>query len=183
MEASAQVTAPGVSLRPTGPDDTERVHALYLSVPGYFDVLNAPVPSAEEVRTELEAAAGDPRRRTELILLHDDPSPATPDPDPHTGAWVAGYLDVTLDYIEKGDATVNLLLVRTDLQRRGIGAACMRALEERLQGRATRVLASVYGSNPAARRFWHQLGYRFAIDAAPVLAWYAKRIVPSATPG
>lgn len=174
MDASIELTAPGVTFRPTGPDDAERVHALYHAVPAYFEVLNAPIPTLREVQVELEAAAGDPRRRTELILLHDDPSPGTPDRDPQTGAWVAGYLDVTHEYLEPGDATVNLLLVRTDLQCRGIGSTCMRAFERRLEGRAKRVLASIYGQNPRARRFWRQLGYRFAIDAAPVLEWYAK---------
>jgi len=39
-----------------------------------------------------------------------------------------------------------------------------------------RVLASIYGQNPGARRFWEALGYAFAIDAKPVLDWYAKQL-------
>jgi hypothetical protein len=34
----------------------------------------------------------------------------------------------------------------------------------------------VYGRNPGACGFWEHQGYRFAIDAGPVLDWYAKEI-------
>ena len=170
------VTAPSVSVRPAGPDDAELIHELYAAAPGYFEILSIPLPSATEVRTELEAAATDVRRRTELLLVDDAPPSAAPCRDPVSGLLAAGYLDVTLDYLEDGDATVNLLLVRADLQGLGLGSACMRDLESRLQGRVTRVLASIYGRNPRAERFWRSLGYAFAIDAAPVLEWYAKRL-------
>ena len=161
-----QLTAPSVTFRPVGPDDAAAVHEIYCAAPTYFDVLSIPLPTVLEVRTELETAAADPRRRTELVLLRDGP----------TEPRVAGYLDVTLGYLEPEDATVNLLLVREDLQGRGIGSEAIRRLEERLVGRVGRVLASVYGRNPRAQRFWRSLGYAFAIDAAPVLEWYAKRL-------
>ena len=171
-----QLTAPVVSVRPAGPDDTDLVHDLYAAAPGYFEILSIPLPSRPEVRTELETAATDARRRTELVLVDDLPDGAAPSVDPRSGKRVAGYLDVTLDYLEPGDATVNLLLVRADLQGQGIGKACMRDLESRLQGRVGRLLASIYGRNPGAERFWRSLGYAFAIDAAPVLEWYAKTL-------
>lgn len=172
------LTAPSVSVRSAGPGDAELIHELYAAAPGYFEILSIPLPSATEVRTELETAAADGRRRTELVLIDDAPASATPCVDPVSGKRVAGYLDVTLDYLEPGDATVNLLLVRADLQGLGIGKACMRDLETRLQGRVGRLLASIYGRNPGAERFWRSLGYVFAIDAAPVLEWYAK-ILPT----
>jgi hypothetical protein len=50
-------------------------------------------------------------------------------------------------------------------------------LEQRLRGQVRRVLASIYGQNPRAERFWGSLGYHFAIDAKPVLDWYAKELV------
>lgn len=161
-----QLTAPSVTFRPVGPDDAALVHDVYCAAPSYFDVLSIPLPTVREVRTELETAAADPRRSTELIVVRD----ASAEPR------VAGYLDVTLDYLEPNDATVNLLLVREDLQGRGIGSEAVRRLEDRLAGRVDRVLASVYGKNPRAQRFWSTLGYAFAIDAAPVLEWYAKRL-------
>lgn len=166
------MTPPSLRLVDAGPDDARAVHGLYLATPGYFDVLSIPLPSELEVRTELETAASDPRRRTELIVAGDDGGlgPTVPAGTP------VGYLDVTLDYLEPGDATVNLLLVREDLQRRGIGRAAVAELERRLTGRARRVLASVYGRNPHAERFWRSQGFAFAIDAAPVLEWYAKRL-------
>lgn len=170
------LTAPSLSVRPAGPRDAELIHELYTASPGYFEILSIPLPTPTEVRTELIAAAEDPRRRIELILVDDAPTGAAPCRDPDTGAWVAGYLDLTLDYLEPGDATVNLLLIRTDLQGLGLGSACMRDVESRLQGRVTRLLASIYGRNPRAERFWRSLGYAFAIDAAPVLEWYAKRL-------
>jgi ribosomal protein S18 acetylase RimI-like enzyme len=85
-------------------------------------------------------------------------------------------LDYKLDYPEPGDATVNLLLIHSGCQRLGWGTWVVRHLEERLRGRCRRVLAAVYGRNPAACGFWERQGYRFAIDAKPVLDWYAKEL-------
>lgn len=93
---------------------------------------------------------------------------------PQPPRYVVGYLDYKLNFPEKGDATVNLLLVGEPWQRNGYGARAMRDLETRLQGKVHRVLASVYGQNLRAKRFWASLGYSFAIDAKPVLDWYAK---------
>ena len=170
-----QLTAPSVTFRPVGPDDAAAVHEIYCAAPSYFDVLSIPLPTVREVRTELETAAADPRRSTELVVVRDALVP-----DLAAEPRVAGYLDVTLDYLEPDDATVNLLLVREDLQGRGIGSEAIRRLEDRLAGRVERVLASVYGKNPRAQRFWRSLGYAFAIDAAPVLEWYAKRLYAQA---
>jgi GNAT superfamily N-acetyltransferase len=195
-----------VRTRPAGSDDAELVHALYEATPEYFDIISIPVPTVAEVRTDLETAAADPRRRIELVLL-DAPAPSAngevkrasqpapvagakeaggardpvlveraTDLDPATGLPIAGYLDYKLDYPDPGDATVNLLLVRGGLQSRGIGGACALDLESRLRGRARRLLASIYGENPRARRFWENLGYVFAIDARPILDWYAKQL-------
>lgn len=170
-----RLTPASLRFRAAGPDDAATVHELYVATPGYFEMLSIPLPTATEARTELEAAAADRRRRTELIL----PAPVAARTLGVEAAAPLGYLDVTLDYLEPGDATVNLLLVREALQGRGIGSACVRALEARLAGRVERVLASVYGKNPRAERFWRSLGYAFAIDAAPVLEWYAKELGPS----
>lgn len=204
-----------VRTRPAGSDDAELVHGLYAATPEYFDIISIPVPTVAEVRTDLETAAADPRRRIELVLLEaveaaspssngevtSAPRPAygatarepvdtreragvhdpvlverAPARDPATGLAIAGYLDYKLDYPDPGDATVNLLLVRGGLQSRGIGGACALDLEARLRGRARRLLASIYGENPRARRFWENLGYVFAIDARPILDWYAKQL-------
>ncbi len=168
-----------VAFRPAGEADAPRVRALYLATPGYFEVLSIPVPSETEVRTELRTAAADDRRRTELIVANDDPGLPEEPYDAELDGWPIGYLDVTLDYLEPGDATVNLVLIRGDLQGRGYGGAVMRAFEARMRGRVRRILASIYGRNPHARRFWRSLGYAFAIDAAPVLEWYAKELAPA----
>jgi len=154
-----------VTARAAGPADAEAVHALYRATPGYFEIISIPIPTLEEVRTDLATAAADPRRHIELVM-----TPA------EGGERLAGYLDYKLDYPEPGDATVNLLLVLPELQSRGIGSACVRDLEARLEGRTHRLLASIYGSNPRARRFWEGLGYTFAIDARPILEWYAKQL-------
>lgn len=164
--------------RTAGADDAPLVHALYLATPQYFDVISIPVPTLAEVRTDLATAARDERRHMELVLSserHDLPDDAAIR-DPATGGWVVGYLDYKTDYPERGDATVNLLLVHGSLQDRGIGRSVVRDLEGRLRPSARRVLASIYGRNPAARRFWEGLGYTFAIDARPILDWYAKTL-------
>lgn len=159
--------------RSAGPDDAQAVFDLYVRTPAYFDILSIPMPSVDEVRTDLATAASDPRRITEVVHRADVNLPGVPDVP--VGEDLA-YLDVTLDYLEPGDATVNLLLVRGDLQRHGVGRRIVSDLERRLRGRCRRILASVYGRNPMARRFWTSQGFHFAIDAAPVLEWYAKRL-------
>ena len=169
------MTAGARTYDPVGPDRAERVHALYRTAPDYFETLSIPLPSVEEVRTDLATAASDPRRITELVLLPDDRLDGG---SIETGIDAA-YLDLTVDYLRPGDATVNLVLVRGDLQRRGIGRAIVGDVERRLAGRYKRLLASVYGRNPDARRFWTSMGFHFAIDAGPVLEWYAKRLGPS----
>jgi len=164
--------------RPVDVEDAELVHALYRATPSYFEVISIPVPSAAEVRTEIAAAAGDPRRHVELLLGDPGGYEVEVARDPRSGRPVVGYLDYKIDYPEAGDATVNLLLVHGALQSRGVGGRAIADLERRLQGRARRVLASIYGRNPSARRFWERLGYSFAMDARPVLEWYAKRLQP-----
>jgi RimJ/RimL family protein N-acetyltransferase len=178
---SAQPTSadPHVPLtRPVDVHDAGLVHALYLATPSYFDMISIPVPTSAEVRTEIAAAEGDDRRHAELLL--GDPDGWTPGVgrDPRTGRPIVGYLDYKLDYPETGDATVNLLLIHTAMQSRGFGARAVGDLERRLGNGSRRILASIYGRNPAARRFWENLGYRFAIDAGPVLEWYAKELRP-----
>lgn len=169
-------------------DDAELVHQLYVRSPRYFERLSAPTPTVSEVARELEIALADPCRHVELILSEDEglvDTVATPGKQnskfaPQPKRYVVGYLDYKLDFPEKGDATVNLLLVGEPWQRNGHGARAMRDLETRLQGSVRRVLASVYGQNLRAKRFWASLGYSFAIDAKPVLDWYAKYLETAA---
>ena len=175
----AQLASPGAATRAADISDAPLVHATYLGTPGYFDIISIPVPTLAEVETELATAARDARRQVELVF-------APPGLelegweiiDPIAGRPVVGYLDYKLDYPEAGDATVNLLLVHGGLQSRGVGKECARDLEARLrrQGTVRRMLASIYGQNPRAQRFWRSLGYTFAIDAKPILDWYAKEL-------
>jgi len=173
-------TLTSVRTRPATVDDAPLVHDLYLATPGYFEIISMPMPTAQEVATDLATAVADPRRHVEIVLWPGDdpelPAAAGCRTDPVSGAPVAGYLDYKLDYPEEGDATVNLLLVRPGLQSYGVGSACAQDLEARLAGRSRRLLASIYGDNPRAKRFWERLGYHFAIDAKPLLEWYAKQL-------
>lgn len=161
-----------VWVRPATQADAPVVHQLYQQTPEYFTIISIPMPTLAEVERELAAAAVDARRHIELVLAPKDAFGGLP--DPASGAEVVGYLDYKLDYPEPGDAMVNLLLILGRLQSRGLGQRCVRDLEARLRGRAKRLLASIYGQNPRAERFWTALGFRFAIDAKPVLDWYAK---------
>ena len=168
----------GLTLRTATPSDAALVHALYVSNPQYFDIISIPVPSIDEVTTELAAAQRDERRVIELVCVAESPGipleRALRDTD--GDGWVLGYLDYKLDYPEVGDATVNLLLVHDAARDRGIGRAVVQRLEARLSGRVGRLLASIYGRNVGARRFWEGLGYRYAIDARPVVEWYGKAL-------
>jgi GNAT superfamily N-acetyltransferase len=143
------------------PGDAAVLQGLYTSSPRYFQSIAAPVPLLEDVTRELESALGDPRRQLEFVMVD---------------GVCAGYLDLKFDYPREGDVTVNLLLIAEHRQRQGIGARVMRALEARLLGRVERLLAGVFGENPGAARFWEGLGYHFAVDARPVLIWYAKSL-------
>lgn len=168
--------------RAVAPEDAVLVHELYLATPAYFEIISIPIPTLQEVTTDLQTALSDPRRHVELLLIEQQPG--SPEGvftvDPITGHTVIGYLDYKLDYPSEGDATVNLLLIREGSQSSGYGSACVTDLEGRLRGRATRLLASIYGENPRAKKFWEQLGYTFAIDAKPLLEWYAKDLPAAA---
>lgn len=162
--------------RPVDERDAGLVHALYLATPSYFEMIAIPVPTAAEVRTELHAAAADARRHVELVLAPSGEVGPGLLVDPRSGRPVAGVLDYKCDYPDVGDATINLVLIHQAWQGRGLGGAVVADLERRLRGRARRVLAAVYGRNPGACGFWEHQGFRFAIDAQPVLDWYAKEL-------
>ena len=156
--------------RPVTLEDTPVLHRLYQQTERYFNVIAAPMPLEVDVHFELESALSDPRRFLEFIL-------------PAAGEDPVGYLDLKLDYPHAADATINLLLIAEPHQSGGYGSRAVHALEERLRqgtllaGRTPqvrRLLAGIYGDNPGAVRFWERLGYRFAVDARPVLCWYAK---------
>ena len=170
LDRSVAITA-GTLSRPASVADASIVHQLYLRTPDYFRVISIPMPTLAEVEQELRAAAVDARRCVELIFAEPEQDGV---PDPQTGRSVGGYLDYKLEYPDPGDVTVNLLLVLGSLQSQGLGRRCVRDLEQRLGGQAERLLASIYGQNPRAERFWTSLGFAFAIDAKPVLDWYAK---------
>lgn len=161
LHSPTPAAAPHFYTRPATLTDAAAIYDLYCGAPSYFDIISIPPPTPFEVERELEAAVLDPKRCTELVVQEGE---------------VVGYLDYKLDYPETGDATVNLLLIPEHLQSRGYGRRTMSLLEARLQGRVKRVLASIYGQNGRAKRFWNSLGYRFAIDARPVLEWYAKEL-------
>ena len=144
--------------------DISVLHQFYNHSQHYFDIIAAPLPTLEDVTRELETALSNPRRSLEFYLLDSE---------------VVAYLDTTLDYPKKADATVNLLLVAENKQHLGLGSQIMQRLELRLKTRVERILAGVFGHNPRAVRFWERLGYSFAIDARPILSWYAKHLEPS----
>lgn len=144
------------------------LHTLYAAAPGYFRLLGTRVPSPEEVARDVEIALLDPRRRLELL---------------HDGAGeLVGSLDCKHDYPESGDLTINLLLIREDRQSQRLGEQAVRDLEARLPPGTTRILASVLGNNPRGARFWERLGYTFALDARPVMTWYARAVAAPASP-
>ncbi|MCA9835562.1 MAG: GNAT family N-acetyltransferase [Trueperaceae bacterium] len=161
--------------RPANPEDAELVHKVYCAAPRYFEIISIPDPSVIEVRGELEAAFLDKRRFTELLFAPDQDT-CSDIIDPQTGRQIVGYLDYKLDYPDAGDGTVNLLLIIESLQSKGLGRHFVNNLESRLRGQVKRLLASIYGQNHRAERFWKTLGYSFAIDAKPVLDWYAKTL-------
>jgi hypothetical protein len=134
--------------RPVTAFDAGVIHSLYVATPGYFDMISIPVPTLAEVRTELAAAAEDPRRHVELVLAEAEPHPLGVTVDGESGRPVVGVLDFKVDYPEPGDATVNLLLIHVGYQRRGWGTRVVRHLETGLRGRARRDLAAIYGRNP-----------------------------------
>jgi RimJ/RimL family protein N-acetyltransferase len=167
-----------LTTRPLAAHDAGLLHRLYGRAPRYFQLISAPMPLDLDVHRELETALDDPRRSVEFVLAPDEVEPV-------------GYLDLKYDYPGHGDATINLLLIAESHQSRGYGSLVVRDLEARLCDPAAaarrpvrRVLAGVFGHNPDAVRFWERLGYRYAIDARPILEWYAKDLaVPGAAAG
>ncbi len=162
--------------RPASSKDAELVHSIYSQTPQYFEIIAIEMPTLTEVRGELEAAERDACRHTEVILSCEDLPYESGILDPQSNRQVLGFLDYKRNYPETKDVTVNLLMVTGQLQAKGIGQKVMTELEQRLEGRTKRVLASIYGRNTGATRFWKRMGYHFAIDAQPILDWYAKEL-------
>ena len=157
-------------------NDAELVHSVYIQTPQYFDIIAIEMPTLKEVKGELEAAQRDSCRHTELILACPELPFESGIVDPQSKRQVLGFLDYKINYPEVKDVTVNLLMVSGNLQAKGIGQRVMADLEQRLEGRSRRVLASIYGRNTGATRFWKRMGYHFEIDAQPILDWYAKEL-------
>ena len=171
--------------RPVTLADTSILHHLYQQSERYFQIIAAPIPLEVDVRSELESALSDPRRHLEFLLDADLTSADLTSADPER---VIGYLDLKFNYPNHGDATINLLLIAQPFQSDGWGSKTVQDLESRLNtGRVAnaptvhRLLAGIYAENPGAMRFWERHGYHFAIDARPVLAWYEKILVASAS--
>lgn len=162
--------------RPASSVDAELVHSIYVQTPQYFDIIAIEMPTAIEVKGELEAAERDSCRHTELILSCKELPYESGIVDPKSQQQVLGFLDYKRNYPETKDVTVNLLMIAGTLQAKGIGQKVMAELEQRLEGRTKRILASIYGRNIGATRFWKRMGYHFAIDAQPILDWYAKEL-------
>ncbi|MGY2893269.1 GNAT family N-acetyltransferase [Deinococcus sp. UYEF24] len=178
------------------------LHQLYLDTPDYFALLGNRPPSMGEVEHDVQTALFDPRRCLELIYLDKAAPGARTGAEDGEAAAPIGSLDYKLDFPEPGDVTINLLLIRGELQSGGLGHQVVRLLETRLhdsklhaarsgrllhndgsldasgsQGaRPPRLLASVLGENPRAVAFWQRLGFSFATDARPVMTWYAKAL-------
>ncbi len=155
-----------LNAQPISPHHAHLLHRLYASTPQYFEMLGTPVPTLHEVEREVELALLDPRRRLELLFEGED---------------LVGYLDYKLHYPSRGDITINLLLVAGEHQGHGYGSRAVAHLEERLPAGTKRLLASVLGTNERAARFWQRHGYAFAIDARPVMVWYAKPVGAAAS--
>ncbi|MFC4456246.1 GNAT family N-acetyltransferase [Deinococcus sonorensis] len=160
-----------MKFQPLALQDAPLLHQLYADTPDYFRLLGTQLPSVGEVEQDVQTALFDPRRRLELIYL----------PDGEAGRPI-GSIDYKLDFPDAGDVTINLLLIRGELQSSGLGGQVMQHVEQRLPTRTRRMLASVLGDNARAVRFWERLGYRFATDARPVMTWYAKQLTPPLSP-
>lgn len=150
-----------VSFTPVALHHAPLLHQLYQEAPGYFGLLGARVPTLGEVQSDLMTAVADPHRHLEL--LHDD------------SGELVGSVDYKTEYPEPGDLTINLLLIRESRQNEGLGQSVMQQLEQRSR-HSRRILASVLGENVRGARFWERLGYRFTLDARPVMVWYAKEL-------
>ena len=145
--------------RPVTLEDAPRVHAVYAQSPGYFELLGAEPPTLADVESELAAAARDPDRRLELLLLGDE---------------AVGLLDYKLRQPEPDAAALSLVLVTEAHRHRGIGQLAVRRLEETLAGEFRELFAVVYGDNPGAERFFTTLGYRFKKSGGPAVKWFSK---------
>ncbi len=115
-----------LALHPVALQHAPLLHDLYLRTPDYFSLLGTRPPSLGEVERDVQTALFDPRRCLELI---------------YQGAEVpgeqVGSLDYKLNFPEPGDVTINLLLIRGDLQSSGLGQQVVRLLEARLQATRT----------------------------------------------
>lgn len=151
-----------ITARPLSLQQAPLLHALYQATPNYFQVLGTRVPKPQDVQADVMTAQLDSRRHLELLF--------------DERKQLVGSLDYKVDYPAPGDVTINLLLIRQDLQGRHLGEAAVRDLESRLPAGTLRLLASVIGDNARGLRFWERLGFRFERAAYPSMTWYAKEL-------
>jgi ribosomal protein S18 acetylase RimI-like enzyme len=95
-------------------------------------------------------------------------------PDLVLGAWLDGQLaGVVLGAYDGRRGWINRLAVADPARRRGVGAALLEDLEERLRARGcVQVNLLVYVENDGGRRFWDRHGY----EATEEVVLYHRRL-------
>ena len=162
------------------------LHQLYLDTPDYFALLGTRPPSIGEVEHDVQTALFDPRRCLELIYLdRATPTTGTGSVGAEEGEAAApiGSLDYKLDFPEPGDVTINLLLIRGDLQSSGLGHQVVRLLETRLHaarsGNARALPDRADGTRVAGVRLGRPLQNDNSQDSASGLKPHTPRLLAS----
>lgn len=171
--------APSALTRPVSAQDATMVHHLYQQTPQYLDIVAMRLPSVAEIAQDLHTAEQDTLRHTELVLCPQNEAAPWDFIDSYSQRVIVGYLDYKIDYPQEKEVVINLLLIPEALQGKRWGSRTMQDFETRLEGHYHHILASVYGRNEAAARFWKRLGYHHALDAQPIVDWYGKDVAIS----
>ncbi len=140
--------------RPVADHDAPELQRVLAAAPAYHELTDGEPARPGAALALLSDALADADRR--LFLLW-----------PAAGGAAAGVVDVQLHWPDPGAAHVRLLLLREDLQGRGLGREAALGLEEALRREGFLALRlSVTGENAAARAFWERVGYG-AVEELP----------------
>ena len=151
-----------ISLLPlTAEYHTAALQEVYAATPGYWAMYNLPGAPAGQAERDLQAVAETPGRVLLGMvrrLLADDVS---------AGAELIGVVDLRLDWPAPETAYLGLVLLAEAVQRQRIGTQAWKLLQPWLTRNAEmqRVRLGVEQFNPAALKFFEQLGFALTGEA------------------
>jgi GNAT superfamily N-acetyltransferase len=154
----ADGAAPGLVIRPAGPDDLDVVAEMDMGVIAYDAQFGGAIPrpaTGDLVRADARTALARRPAWAWLAELGRRPAGLIVVEPPSDAAWVAGMARPGVT------AYLQTMFVRSDERSGGIGAALVRHVHDELDARGIDMTLLHHAQlNPLSAPFWHRMGYR-----------------------